>query len=175
MGGAGGRAGRDGVAGPGVRSLLRFACDEMLGRLARLLRAAGYDTSLAEPGTPDREVLARARTEGRLLLTRDRHLAETAAPDSVLVSADDPDQQAVAIGRAHGLDWLYAPFSRCLMDNTLLRCASEAEIATMPEAARGRDGAFHACPSCGRLYWPGSHTDRLRRCLSLLAAGTEAA
>ena len=27
---------------------MRFLCDEMLARLARLLRAAGYDTALAE-------------------------------------------------------------------------------------------------------------------------------
>lgn len=39
---------------------MNWFCDEMLGRLARLLRAAGHDTALAPAGTADR-----ARAEGR--------------------------------------------------------------------------------------------------------------
>jgi len=35
----------------------RFLCDEMLGRLCRYLRAAGYDALLANNGRSDRELL----------------------------------------------------------------------------------------------------------------------
>ena len=54
---------------------MRFLCDEMLVRLARLLRAAGYDTSLATDGEADAALLRLARDEGRILLTRDKRLA----------------------------------------------------------------------------------------------------
>ena len=54
---------------------MRFLCDEMLVRLARLLRAAGYDTYLASGGEPDANLLRIAREEGRMLLTRDKRLA----------------------------------------------------------------------------------------------------
>ena len=56
----------------------RFHCDEMLFRLARWLRAAGYDATLAEPGEPDAAVLARAVDEERWLVTRDHAPVATA-------------------------------------------------------------------------------------------------
>ena len=36
---------------------MRFLCDEMLVKLARLLRAAGYDTYLAAGGEKDEQLL----------------------------------------------------------------------------------------------------------------------
>jgi uncharacterized protein with PIN domain len=40
---------------------MRFLCDEMLVRLARLLRAGGYDTYLASDGESDAGLLKLAR------------------------------------------------------------------------------------------------------------------
>src|SRR5213592_1517968 len=48
----------------------RFACDAMLGGLARWLRAAGYDASW-HPGIDDWGLIRTARKEGRFLLTSD--------------------------------------------------------------------------------------------------------
>src|SRR6266576_33679 len=64
---------------------VRLLCDEMLARLGRWLRAAGYDTEIAAGGVPDRALVARCAGEGRVLLTRDRHLAEIAAARGVPV------------------------------------------------------------------------------------------
>ena len=61
---------------------MRFLCDEMLLRLARLLRAAGYDTYLASGGEPDAALLKLAREEGRMLITRDKRLASIAAREA---------------------------------------------------------------------------------------------
>ncbi|MBV9968267.1 MAG: DUF5615 family PIN-like protein, partial [Alphaproteobacteria bacterium] len=58
---------------------MRLFCDEMLARLGRWLRAAGYDTGIAEGGLPDSVLVARCLAEGRILLTRDRHLVAVAA------------------------------------------------------------------------------------------------
>jgi len=55
----------------------RFLADEMLGSLARWLRIMGYDTEYAR-GMSDSDILARSRVEGRIVLTRDRQLAERA-------------------------------------------------------------------------------------------------
>ena len=57
--------------------MLRFLCDEMLHGLGRWLRAAGYDTVIADGGLSDRAVAARCTDEHRVLLTKDRHLAAT--------------------------------------------------------------------------------------------------
>jgi uncharacterized protein with PIN domain len=84
-------------------------CDEMLARLARLLRAAGYDASLAEAGMPDAALLALAKAEGRVLLTRDRRLAGTAGVETLAIEADAPQEQAAELSRAYPVNWLRAP------------------------------------------------------------------
>ena len=57
----------------------RLLCDEMLRGLGRWLRAAGYDTVIAEGGLPDRALAKRCAKENRVLLTKDRSLAATVA------------------------------------------------------------------------------------------------
>lgn len=136
----------------------------MLASLARWLRAAGYDTSLVPPEASDRSVLDTCRTEARTLITRDRHLASHAgAAVIVLWLADNGlDAQTAHLTSSLGIDWLRAPFTRCLLDNHPLRAATDAERALVPERARDLPGPFRVCPSCGRLYWPGSHVRRMQ-------------
>jgi uncharacterized protein with PIN domain len=148
---------------------MRFLCDEMLLRLARLLRAAGYDTYLAHDGQGDAELLAIARAENRVLVTRDKKLAARAHPRAVVVEGRGAYAEAEHLAARLPVDWTLAPFTRCLVDNALLRDASDAEVARMPQAAGERTGPFRACPDCSRLYWPGSHVERLGERLGGLA------
>ena len=147
---------------PGPRGA--FLCDEMLQGLGRWLRAAGHDTAVAEPGQADSDLLQWAGAEARLLLTCDRELAARAAPRVAVLTlpAEGLDAGARRLSADLGLDWLHAPFSRCLLDNTVLRPASARERRALPAKARGLDGPVTACPGCARLYWPGSHVRRMR-------------
>jgi len=147
---------------------MRFLCDEMLARLTRLLRAAGYDAVLSQGGASDEAMVSQARVEGRIILTRDRTLAALAGPDGLLVSGEGAMGEAQALTRALPIDWALAPFTRCVMDNTAVREATPEEIARMPKSARERPGPFRTCPACGRLYWPGSHTRRITERLATL-------
>lgn len=148
---------------------MRFLCDEMLLRLARLLRAAGYDTYLAEGGQCDAELLEIARAENRVLVTRDKRLAAAAHPRAALVEGRGAYAEAESLAVAVPIDWRLAPFSRCTVDNAPLRQADAADLARIPDQARDRPGPFRACPSCGRVYWPGSHVRRLSERLERLA------
>lgn len=147
----------------------RFLCDEMLARLARLLRAAGYDTAMADNGAADAALLAQAKADGRIILTRDRRLADLAGPDGLLIGGAGVMAEAKALARALPIDWSLAPFTRCVVDNTALREATPEEVARMPKSTQERPGPFRACPACGRLYWPGSHTRRIAARLEALA------
>ncbi|MDB5463018.1 MAG: hypothetical protein JWP28_76 [Phenylobacterium sp.] len=147
---------------------MRFLCDEMLVRLARLLRAAGYDTYLASGGEADAALLHLAREEGRMVLTRDKRLA-AASPDSVLIEGLGVEQEALSLSDAVPIGWDADPFSRCVMDNARLREASAPEVARMPTSVRTGEGPFRACPACGRLYWPGSHVRRMNARLAAIA------
>ncbi|MFN3511767.1 MAG: Mut7-C RNAse domain-containing protein [Phenylobacterium sp.] len=146
-----------------------FLCDEMLARLARLLRAAGHDTLLATGGAPDSLLLGLARWEHRLLLTQDRRLAARAAPFAALVEGRSAMDQARSLSRAAAVDWRCAPFTRCLVDNARLVLAGPSALAAMPPEAQAGPGPFRACPICGRAYWPGSHVKRLAERLATLA------
>lgn len=142
---------------------MQLLCDEMLANLARWLRAAGHDTTLAEPGTPDATLIDLCRAERRVLITRDRQLVREAGDgiDSVLLTGENPDAHAALLADRLGLDWTKAPFTRCMLDNTPLRPAYEDEIAGIPPQSRALPGPFRTCPCCGRVFWPGSHVRRM--------------
>lgn len=145
---------------------MRLLCDEMLARLGRWLRAAGYDTRLADEMTDDTTLLRAAEVEDRLLITCDRVLAERAAPRAVLLQSAPLADQAEALRKRLGVDWLHAPFTRCVVDNAPLEPATPRELEALPPQARGLGGPLRCCPACGRLYWQGSHYRRMARRLA---------
>jgi uncharacterized protein with PIN domain len=157
---------------------MRLLCDEMLARLARWLRAAGHDAAMGEPGAPDEALLAMAEAEDRLLVTKAPDLAQRAGPRGVLICGDGADAEASSLTQRLRLGWRLAPFTRCVMDNAVLRPATPEEIGRMPQSTRALGGPFNACPACGRLYWPGSHVRRMTEQLARwdeagAAAGSE--
>lgn len=149
----------------------RFLCDEMLGRFARYLRAAGHDTTLAGNGETDRALLARAQAEQRHFLTRDRRIMEhkAAAGVALVLPGRSLDAAARAVWLAFALDWQHAPFTRCLVDNAPLQRLPAGDPAALP--ADVRDAELFGCPACRRIYWSGSHTRRIAARLAAWAAG----
>lgn len=150
--------------GPGPETAaVRLLCDEMLHRLARFLRAAGYDTALAADGQADGDILTLALAEGRVVLTRDQRLRSAAGAGVTIIrlSGESLDHWALELRERLGIDWLFAPFTRCLVDNSLLCVAAEEALSRVPPKARELGGAVTACPACGRVYWPGSHVRRM--------------
>jgi hypothetical protein len=152
---------------------MRFVCDEMLKGVGRWLRAAGYDVTIVGDGARDDHLLARAAAENRVLLTCDRKLAErcAAAAPVILLGTESFEGAAGELGERLGVDWLHAPFTRCLRDNALLIPANDEDLARLPETARRGPGPITRCPQCGRLYWPGSHVRRMLAKLTRARAG----
>jgi uncharacterized protein with PIN domain len=149
--------------------VLRFLCDGMLARLCRRLRAAGYDTVIAGPSEHDGALVERAIIEDRLLLTCDRKLAERrlASGHVIVLPSNGLDETARALMDRVSINWLLDPFSRCLVDNSLLHPANPRELCRLPPRAQeigSRD--IFVCPYCDRIYWPGSHVRRMYNQLS---------
>lgn len=155
----------------------RFLCDEMLGRLCRYLRAAGYDTLFANSGHQDRDLLRQCHEEGRYFLTQDQLVREhKAARDIALILPQgNTDQLAAMLGARFQLDWLSHAFTRCLQDNTLLLAADTTAAARVPQDARRPDEPLTVCPACGRVYWRGSHYKRMHARLTKWQADTNLA
>jgi len=143
----------------------KLLCDEMLQRLGRWLRAAGYDTLIAGGGQRDRDLLARALRERRILVTRDRKLAEhTGALGSVVVLRANALEDCVAeITERLRIDWLLKPFTRCVVCNTELAPLPPALQAAIPHTLPSRQVDLRHCPLCWKVYWSGGHVDRMRR------------
>jgi uncharacterized protein with PIN domain len=140
----------------------------MLARLGRWLRAAGYDTAIAEGGMPDAALIRRCVGEQRILLTRDRHLAAVAEGRVLVVCLTETGlaAQARTLRAVLAIDWQHAPFTRCLVDNAPLAPAPPDMASQVPPVSRTAGGPLQRCPECGRLYWPGGH---VRRMLARLA------
>lgn len=145
----------------------RFLCDEMLQRLGRWLRAAGFDTAIAAPGSEDRALVAQANAEKRWLITRDRHLARFRNGDGriVLLNANETTELAAELTARFGIDWLHQPFSRCLDCNTPLLPATPAQLERVPQTALAIAWEGWYCPTCEKVLWRGSHVRRMRHML----------
>jgi uncharacterized protein with PIN domain len=145
----------------------RFAADAMLGRLARWLRILGCDVSY-DACVADADLVRRAVLEGRTVLTRDRALPEEfRVPALFLLGSEAPEEQLREVVERFGIDWRSRLFTRCSACNAELRPADPGEVAErVPPRVRERQTSFRRCPSCSRLYWEGSHTERMIRSLT---------
>lgn len=138
----------------------RFACDDHLGRLARWLLAAGFDTTW-ERRVADDVLLERCRVQDRVLLTRHRELARRAGEQGCHVASGDPMAQLDQVRRRFALDLLAHAFTRCLRCNRELEEAAPEDVE-VPDAVREECDRFWRCPRCGRTYWLGGHVRRMR-------------
>jgi len=150
------------MSGSGVDAP-RFLADAMLGRLARWLRVLGWDTRY-EPEIPDARLVTIANAEERVLLTRDRGLLRDLRPVRALeVTRDEPLLQLVDVVAALALTAPAELFTRCLVCNVpLIDVPPDEATLVVPPAAVGLPGPVRRCPSCGRVYWYGSHARRMR-------------
>lgn len=141
----------------------RFILDVHLGALARLLRLMGFD-AVYENDFDDPEIVARSLGEHRIILTRDRGLLKRGeVTHGYWVRSTDPLAKAREVVARFDLARQVRPFTRCLVCSGLLREVDVASVtdAVPPRVAEAHD-RFWRCVRCGKVYWRGSHTRRLR-------------
>jgi uncharacterized protein with PIN domain len=134
----------------------------MLGSLARWLRFFGFDTVFLEPGVEDRLLAERARVDGRWLLTRDRELAAV-GPRTILVRSDGLEDQLLEVfGRLGLRPDATLENARCSECNGNIVDVTREEVAEVtPPHVLATAPRFRRCTGCGRVYWPGSHGERI--------------
>lgn len=142
----------------------KFLCDQMILDLGRWLRAAGYDSVFIEKGEKDQEILVRALAEKRWLLTRDSEFLEMKRAESVLIFLGQYPLEACVgvLNKLLKIDWLFCPFSRCLICNSvLIKPNDEIVKKNVPQDLQIRTDQFWYCEHCRKVYWEGSHTKRM--------------
>jgi hypothetical protein len=112
--------------------------------------------------------------EGRILLTRDRHLLRELRPvHAVDIKHDSPLEQLHQVVTTLALAAPGSLFTRCTVCNSLLSdpLADDQAQALVPEGVRGLPGPVRQCPNCLRVYWHGSHTRRMREAIERALPG----
>lgn len=140
----------------------RFILDTHLGRLAKYLRLAGFDT-LYDNRSDDATLAEIAARERRILLTRDRGLLKRGAVTrGYCVRADNPREQLVEVLRRFDLCGKLQPFRRCLCCNGILESVPKSAVQErLPAQVKENFDEFRLCRDCGRVYWKGSHYDHM--------------
>lgn len=152
---------------PGGLRRTRFVLDVHLGRLAKLLRMLGFD-ALYSNSLDDSRLSRISALQRRILLTRDRELLKRSAVSHgyCVRSTQALEQLREVIGR-FDLAGRFKPFSRCLRCNAPLRRLARRRAArTVPRYVAASYRRFRVCPDCGRVYWRGTHWQRMLRILN---------
>lgn len=152
----------------------RFLADAHLRKLARLLRLLGFDT-LYDNRSNDRRLVEIAEAESRIILTRDRQLLKHGGVSrGYWVRSVDSMLQAREILRRFDLRERVAPFRRCTTCNGVIRPVDKADVLERipPKTAAWLDEYF-ACSSCGKLYWHGTHAERLKQRVAQILASED--
>jgi uncharacterized protein len=150
---------------------IKFACDAMLGALARWLRAAGYDCFWQE-GIEDEVLVELAKNENRILLTADsgifkRKVVYSGQVKALPVEREMPrDQQVAHILRILNLPRLAPRCMTCGGELLPLDLQTAAEI--VPPKALKSYKEFFRCGRCGKAYWHGTHWISIDRRLQKL-------
>ncbi|WP_066901635.1 Mut7-C RNAse domain-containing protein [Mycolicibacterium houstonense] len=140
----------------------RFVIDVNLGRLARLLRVLGFDVWWSNDA--DDQTLADVSLgEQRILLTRDRGLLKRRAiTHGLFVHSQQPEEQTLEVLRRLDLRRQAKPFTRCVRCNGQLAVVpKEAVMDRLEPLTRRYYDEFSRCPDCGRIYWAGTHFEKL--------------
>jgi len=141
---------------------MKFIADVMVGKLARWMRVLGFDVAYSNAFDDD-EILRLSESEDRIILTRDTRLrARVGQRPCLFIESDHYQEQVVQVLRAFGLKD-FSVFSRCLECNTPLEDVDkEAVFEKVAPFVYLTQDHFAACPTCGRVYWHGTHADQMR-------------
>jgi len=145
--------------------VLRFITDGMLGKLTRWLRMLGHDVNYFR-SADDEKLVEMAKSEKRVLLTRDLELYQRAVSrgvEAVLVEATDESEKLADLARRFGFMLeIDLSVSRCPKCNSRIKAVSkEAVVDQIPEATSVYYNDFWRCMVCGQVYWRGAHWKRI--------------
>ncbi|MFW3147330.1 MAG: Mut7-C RNAse domain-containing protein [Thermoplasmatota archaeon] len=147
-----------------------FICDEMLKKLSRWLRIAGYDVLSPDVDT-DEEIVALAMRTGRIVLTRDKDLSNRRGIEALRIVSDELKEQLEEFLLQFPRESFAPGPTRCPLCNGSLRRYKkgkgpnpEMEI-DIPSKVKEEMDFFYVCSSCRKIYWEGTHWRRIETLL----------
>jgi uncharacterized protein len=145
---------------------IKFILDVHLGKLAKYLRLCGFDT-LYRTDLNDREIIDLSVCEKRIILTHDIGLLKNnRVTHGYWIRSQFHDEQLREVLLRFDLVNQILPFTRCMECNGLLAKVPKADILDrlLPHI-RETFQKFIKCTGCNRIYWEGSHYEKMRKYL----------
>ena len=145
----------------------------MLGNLAKKLRILGYDSKYFS-SVKDDKLISIAINEKRIILTKDEQLSKIAERQNVefvLIRGNDELEQIVQIRAKINLERFVMDTnnSRCIACNGKLQLVEKYRIiGKIPEGVLEREEIFWMCDSCKKIYWEGTHFEKLKEFVTKL-------
>lgn len=144
-----------------LRMSTTFIADVHLGKLAKALRLLGFDTLYNNNAIPQ-QLLATAGEQQRVLLSRYAPFTKALGSLSFTITSANPTEQLQEVVTHFQLKNAIQPFTRCLVCNGPLKTVSKAVINHLLEPnTRAAFNEFWQCKNCQRIYWKGSHYERM--------------
>ena len=147
---------------------IRFAADASLGKLAKWLRLLGFDTLYVRE-IPNSRFMEFG--ERRILLTRTERIRDqNRSYPLIFIRSNHPFEQLKEVIQALGLISAdIRPFSRCIRCDFSIKTVDKESVRDrVPDYTWETCDTFQMCAQCGRIYWPGSHTERCRETIQRL-------
>jgi len=157
---------------------LKFVTDGMLGKLTRWLRMLGHDVEYTG-SMGDKELVQKAKKEGRILLTRDLELFQQAiakGAEAFLIESPNQTANLARLAKRFGFKLeIHMEASRCPKCNGKIVAVSKASIVhRIPETTSSNYSQFWQCQGCGQVYWQGAHWKKIDKTLKEARAELEA-
>ena len=143
---------------------VKFICDVNLGKLALKLRLLGFDT-LFRNSFNDYEIVDLSLRERRTILTRDLGILKYQnVTHGYWIRNDDPQEQIKEVVVRFQLEKKFNPFTHCTKCNGLLQITQKEMIKEKLEKNTYKNfDQFMECKDCGKVYWKGSHYEKIIR------------
>jgi uncharacterized protein with PIN domain len=153
-----------------------FACDAMLGGLARWLRAAGFE-AFWQADIQDWDLIRQARREGLVLLSCDTGIFRIG-----LVRDGDVPALLIPTGlsKREQLAFVLKELSlvpgppRCMACGGTLRPVAKEQVRTrVPPRSFAWVDAIFECERCDQLFWNGTHWHQIAQTLEQVQSQVE--
>ena len=147
----------------------KFILDCNLGKLTKKLRMLGFDC-LYRNDYSDEQIIQISKKQKRIILTRDVGLLKNKnVTHGYWVRSTHPGQQIREIIQKFDLTRQIRPFSRCMECNGLIEEVPKKVIEKhLPPRVLQSFGQFYRCQQCGKVYWQGSHYERMQEAIEKL-------
>ena len=146
--------------------IAKVACSTFKKAAADLLGLT-YDQNNMDDAT----IVNQSITKHRIILTRDIGiLKHNEVQHGYYVRSDDPKKQIKEIIQRFDLKNSVAPFSRCLECNGELKKINKTKIyERLAPSTRKYYKTFFICNQCDKIYWKGSHYQKMTEFLREIA------